>query len=56
MDLVQCRIVSDDVEGLAGFYARLPGTCSTCSPGRGCYCGCVMRAAMTTMPESVPAR
>jgi len=25
MDLVQCRIVSDDVEGLAGFYARLLG-------------------------------
>jgi len=23
MDLVQCRIVTDDVEGLAGFYARL---------------------------------
>lgn len=25
MDLVQCRMVSDDVEGLAGFYARLLG-------------------------------
>jgi predicted enzyme related to lactoylglutathione lyase len=25
MDLVQCRLVSDDVEGLAGFYARLLG-------------------------------
>ena len=25
MDLVQCRIVNDDVEGLAGFYARLLG-------------------------------
>jgi predicted enzyme related to lactoylglutathione lyase len=23
MELVQCRIVTDDVEGLAGFYARL---------------------------------
>ena len=23
MDLVQCRLVTDDVEGLAGFYARL---------------------------------
>jgi predicted enzyme related to lactoylglutathione lyase len=25
MELVQCRIVTDDVEGLAGFYARLLG-------------------------------
>lgn len=25
MDLVQCRMVSDDVEGLAEFYARLLG-------------------------------
>jgi predicted enzyme related to lactoylglutathione lyase len=25
MDLVQCRIVTEDVEGLAGFYARLLG-------------------------------
>lgn len=23
MELVQCRMVTDDVEGLAGFYARL---------------------------------
>ena len=23
MELVQCRLVTDDVEGLAGFYARL---------------------------------
>ena len=23
MDLVQCRLVTDDVEGLAGFYTRL---------------------------------
>ena len=26
MDLVQSRIVTDDVEGLAAFYARLAGT------------------------------
>jgi predicted enzyme related to lactoylglutathione lyase len=26
MELVQCRIVTDDVEGLAAFYARLAGT------------------------------
>ena len=25
MDLVQCRLVTEDVEGLAGFYARLLG-------------------------------
>ena len=25
MDLAQCRMVTDDVEGLAGFYARLLG-------------------------------
>jgi hypothetical protein len=25
MDLVQCRLVADDVESLAGFYARLLG-------------------------------
>jgi len=25
MELTQCRIVTDDVEGLAGFYARLLG-------------------------------
>ena len=25
MELAQCRIVTDDVEGLAGFYARLLG-------------------------------
>ena len=26
MDLAQCRVVTDDVEGLAGFYARLLGS------------------------------
>jgi predicted enzyme related to lactoylglutathione lyase len=25
MELLQCRIVTDDVEGMAGFYARLLG-------------------------------
>ena len=25
MELAQCRLVTDDVEGLAGFYARLLG-------------------------------
>jgi predicted enzyme related to lactoylglutathione lyase len=29
MELVQCRMVTDDVEGLAGFYARLLAVSAT---------------------------
>jgi hypothetical protein len=62
MELAQCRMVTGDVEGLAGFYARLltvPATLNGYYDGRaghGCYGEFVMRAAMTTTPESVPAR